>query len=413
MRATIDDALDRHAARPLCDSRAPRSGRHGRGVSGTRRAPEARGRGQGRGRIARPRPGAGPAAGAGGAGPRRTQPREYSCRLRHRHPRRRTLRRLGAARGRYAQGKARCRLHLADPRDRHRGPDRGRPRRRAPEGRRPPRSQAREPVSDRRRPREDPRLRPGQAHLARGSRGRDRDAGDDGRRRDGYRRLHVARAGARGARRSPLGSVRVRRRPLRVALRPARLSARLRRRDDERRSHRRAGPDGRRRCAAGSGARARRPPVPGERPERPVPVRERRGVHARGDRTPPRHTFDGLRSGCGHSDTAEAKPPSADGLGARRCRRVRAARHERPRAPRSVAQHAGCRPDRFHCGASPRQPLRQCGRGILRRRHDRRAHHRPLENRWVPSGDYAHVGNGVQGTAQAASRHRQVARAST
>ena len=93
----------------------------------------------------------------------RPEPSQHHRRLRHREPRRRALRRPGAARGRDAARGARRRALLAAQGDRLRHADRPRPRRRARQGHRPPRPEAREPLRHEGRPRQDPRLRPGEA----------------------------------------------------------------------------------------------------------------------------------------------------------------------------------------------------------------------------------------------------------
>ena len=103
---------------------------------------------------------------AGGQGGGRPQPPQHHGRLRHRHARRRALRRPGAARGRDAARGARRRQAPAAQGDRLRAPDRPRPRGGAREGHRPPGPEAREPLRHERRPRQDPRLRPGQADAA-------------------------------------------------------------------------------------------------------------------------------------------------------------------------------------------------------------------------------------------------------
>ncbi len=91
--------------------------------------------------------------------------------------------------------------------------------------------QARQRHGHRRRPREDPRLRPRPLRRPRARDGRRRDGGgpDEGGRRPRHLRLHVARAG-RGARgRRPLGHLLLRRRPLRDGDREKGLRPRLRR----------------------------------------------------------------------------------------------------------------------------------------------------------------------------------------
>ena len=160
---------------------------------------------------------------AGSQGRRGAQPSRRRRGLRRRRRRRRALRGVGAARRRDAArvrgvARARCRRKKAD---RSRGADRQRHGGRASQGHRPSRSEAGEHLRHQRRPREDPRLRPRQADRVRRARFSRRAAtmamtspgmvhGD--------RRLHVARAGARRARRPPQRHLRVRRRLLRDAL---------------------------------------------------------------------------------------------------------------------------------------------------------------------------------------------------
>ena len=82
-----------------------------------------------------------------------------------------------------------------------------------------------------RRPGEDPRLRPGQAHRS-DRRAPERHVHDGAGRGARHRRLHVARAGARRAARSPLRHLLVRRGALRDAVRrsaPSRATRRSRR----------------------------------------------------------------------------------------------------------------------------------------------------------------------------------------
>ena len=125
--------------------------------------------------------------------------------------RRRALRRPGAARRRDAARRSLSGGRLP-PRKAidYAPPDRPRPRRGAREGDRPPGPEARERLRDQRRPGEDPRLRPRQADAHRGARPghepADRDRGHGARRRPGHARLHVARAGARQARRRALAT---------------------------------------------------------------------------------------------------------------------------------------------------------------------------------------------------------------
>ena len=127
-----------------------------------------------------------------------------------------------------------------------------------------------------RRPRQDPRLRPGEAS-------RDRRSGQGDERADGLGPhgardghgdggLHVARAGAGASGRSPLGHLLVRDDPLRAALGQEGVQAGHERRDD--------GGDPARRAAGAvgvgaehlAGSRPHRPALPGEGPGSAVPV---------------------------------------------------------------------------------------------------------------------------------------------
>ncbi len=126
-------------------------------------------------------------------------------------------------------------------------PDRAGPLRRARQGRRSPRPEARERLRDQRRARQDPGLRPGEARR-RGS-GRADERADGHRLRphrarhgDGHDGLHVARAGPRPARRPPLGPLLLRRDPVRAALRARRRSSATRRATRSPRSCRRSRP---------------------------------------------------------------------------------------------------------------------------------------------------------------------------
>ncbi len=165
-------------------------------------------------------------------------------------------------------------------------PDRPRPRGGAREGHRPPGPQAREHLRDQRRPREDPRLRPRQAHAHRRARPGDEPSDRDRRhgtgRRHGHARLHVARAGARQTRRRALGHLLLRRDPLRDALGKACLPRRLGRGHDV------GDPQGR---PAGplhhqpehlAGPRAHRPPLPREESRAALPLRARCRLRPRG-----------------------------------------------------------------------------------------------------------------------------------
>ena len=166
---------------------AHRRGRDGRGLSRERPAPRSRRRDQGAASFLLLRSRPTEALRAGSARRRRAEPPQHHDRLRHRHSRRRALRRPGAARGRDPAGRARRRPLLAAQGHRLRDPDRAGPRRRAREGHRPPGSQAREPLRHEGRPRQDPRLRPGQADAGRGIRRSDEPPdGDRARYRDGH-----------------------------------------------------------------------------------------------------------------------------------------------------------------------------------------------------------------------------------
>ena len=108
---------------------------------------------------------------AGSEGRRRPQPSQPPRGLRHRPARGRPLRRVRAARGRDAARSAWRARPASRPQGRRlRDPDRARPGRGPREGDRPPRPQAREPLRHPGRPRQDPRLRPGQARGRRSTR---------------------------------------------------------------------------------------------------------------------------------------------------------------------------------------------------------------------------------------------------
>ena len=166
-------------------------------------------------------------------------------------------------------------------------PDRARPRGRAREGHRPPRPEAREPVPDQGRARQDPRLRDREARA--GGRGKGRHRRRDAlphrhepRHDDGHGRLHVARAGARPADRSPLGPLLLRGRALRDGHRQAGVQGHDRRRHAERDPAR--GPDRAdgQRTRPSAGLAPRRAPLSREEPRGPLPVRARPGLRPRG-----------------------------------------------------------------------------------------------------------------------------------
>ena len=159
-----------------------------------------------------------------------------------------------------------------------RRPDRARPRGRARARHRPPRPQAREPVPDQGRARQDPRLRHREART--GGRGKGRDRRRDAlphrhepRHDDGHGRLHVPRAGPRPADGPPLGPLLFRGRSLRDAHGQAGVQGHDRRRHAERDPAR--GPDRvdgqrsrafRRACSASCAAVSRRAPRTASRP---------------------------------------------------------------------------------------------------------------------------------------------------
>ena len=234
--------------------------------------PRSRGRHQGAAGVVRGRRGPPPPLRAGGPRGRRAQSSEHPRGLRHRQPRRRR-----PTSSRSCSRARRCARRIGTaPLPRRKAIDyavqiASGPRRRARQGHRPPRPQARERVRHARRAGEDPRLRPRQAgptgagletETTAARRGA---AADERGHRDGDRRLHVARAGARRRGRSPVRHLLVRRRALRDAHRRARLPRRLGRRDDERDPQGRSGAIGptqrcRRRSIASCCTASRRTP---------------------------------------------------------------------------------------------------------------------------------------------------------
>ena len=170
--------------------------------------------------------------------------------------------------------------------DRLRAADRARPRRRAREGHRPPRPEAREPLRHAGRPRQDPRLRSRQAdapggRLA-GHEPSDGDGGHGARRRPRHARLHVARAGARQARRRALGHLLLRRDPLRDALGQEGVPRRLRRGHDVRDPQGRPARSLRHEPEHLARTRADRAPLPREEPRAALPLRPRPRLRPRG-----------------------------------------------------------------------------------------------------------------------------------
>ena len=168
---------------------------------------------------------------AGGAGRGGAQPSEHARALRRRHARRRALPRVRAARGRDAARARSARGAAAAAQGRRlRRPDRERPRRRARQGHRAPRPQAGEPVrhhttggsrsSTSAWPSDEARLAGADASVETVS--SPHRAGRGAR----HGRLHVAGAGARPARRSSRGHLRVRRGALRDGDRAAGLLGR-------------------------------------------------------------------------------------------------------------------------------------------------------------------------------------------
>ncbi len=187
-------------ARTVRGRRADRTRRDGRGLSRPRHAPrEGRcpqgppgGRARGRGTVPKVR--------TGSARRWRPEPPERRRPLRRRQPGRRALPRLGAARGGDSPREAPARTPFAAARRGDCGAGRPGARRRAREGDRPPRPEARERLPDGRRSRQDPRLRPREAPRPRvaGERKRARGGRADGlRRRRRHGRLHGSGAGAR------------------------------------------------------------------------------------------------------------------------------------------------------------------------------------------------------------------------
>jgi hypothetical protein len=207
------DAVRGQPHRPVRGPRVPRGWRHGRGLPGPRPPPRARRRAQGPPRRCRRRPRAAQPFPA--RGPRRRLPRPppHPRRPRHRLRPRRRLRRLRAAARPDPAPKARVRSAPRPQGRRLRRADLPGTRGGARARRRPPRPQAREPVPDRGRPGQDPRLRPREAdrplrRRVRPPAGRDpqRDHGSGA--GDGDGRVHVARAGARAEGGRALGHLR-------------------------------------------------------------------------------------------------------------------------------------------------------------------------------------------------------------
>ena len=135
----------------------------------------------------------------------------------------RRLRRHGASGRRDAAREARLGSDLPEAGRGLRAPGCQGPLRRPREGHRPPGPEAREPLRHERRPRQDPRLRPGEEGRGGRPRASETSAPTDSRPHgagdgDGDGGLHVARAGAGAAGRSPLGHLLLRGDPLRAAL---------------------------------------------------------------------------------------------------------------------------------------------------------------------------------------------------
>ena len=217
-----NESRRRNAARSLRDPRAARRRRNGRGLSRTRR--EARPRGRHQGAAGAPLVEcrrSGPVRARGKSG-RVAVPPEHPRHPRLRKPGRCRLRRHGAPRRGNAAREARVRDLIRKGRGRARAADCPGTLRRARKGRGPPRPETGERLRRPGRPRQDPRLRPGQADGA-GLDGR-ADERADGLRADGagngdgHGRLHVARAGARASARPPVRHLLVRSDPVRASV---------------------------------------------------------------------------------------------------------------------------------------------------------------------------------------------------
>ena len=218
-----------------------------------------------------------------------------------------------------------------------RRPDRARPCGRARARHRPPRPQAREPVPDAGRARQDPRLRHREARRSgrRARRDRRRDPvphRHEPRNDAGHGRLHVPGAGPRAPDGPPLGPLLLRRRALRDARRQARVQGHDRRRHAERDPAR--GPDRSRRhgarrfqpaCSASCAAASRRLPRIASSPRAtwPSPSKGRppKSRIAAGEPRPAGRSSRRLeirRRGAGARSPSE--PASASGWAARRRR---------------------------------------------------------------------------------------------
>ena len=231
-----------------------------------------------------------PARGARGLRP---QPSRHLHRSRHRRARGAVVHRDGAARGADAARADRraARRALGAPGSRH--PDGGRARRRARQGRRPPRPEAGERVGDAARAGEAPRLRPRQAEPPGRRVGLVRETDGDAARAhergigDGDGRLHVPRAGARRGSRRADGPLQPGDRALRDgdgAPGLLRHDDRCRvRRDPEPRSVSRLRVESRR--AAGAGTDRRQ----GAREGQGRPLPDGAGPRGRSQAAPPRH----------------------------------------------------------------------------------------------------------------------------
>ena len=271
------------------------------------------------------------------------------------------------------------------------------PRRRPREGHRPSGPEAREPVRLEGRPSQDPRLRAGEESRGRRSGGED-ERGDglgphrarDG---DGDDGLHVARAGAGPARRSPLGPLLVRNDPLRDALGQEGVQAGHGERHD------RGDPEGGSAGADAVGAerlagpRPHRQALPGEGPEtggssprRTSPsrfrrrrLRRRRAACSSRRHRPARRWFSSpLRRRSSFSprwvSSSCAGRHRAAGRGrrrqARRCPAVREPRRSRGRLLRRRDRGRGARQAHVRCRAS--RSSRGAARRPTRRRPRRR-----------------------------------------
>ena len=270
---------DTSAGAPVSDptrSSPARRGRDGRGLPGAGQEAGSGRRDQGPAAVRRERSRHARPVRARGEGGRGALASEHPRDPRLRRPRRHRLRRHGASGRRDAAREAR---HRTDPQSRGgrlRPSDCEGPLRRPRKGGPPPRSEARERVRDEGRPRQDSRFRPGEESRGGGS-GRGDERGDRlqphaARNRDGNDGLHVSRAGAGASGRSPFRHLLFRNDPLRAARGQEGFPTENGERHD--------GRDPAGRAAGAVGFRQKhlarpgphRPALPGEEPEREVPV---------------------------------------------------------------------------------------------------------------------------------------------